>query len=135
MKDEVLFYDGLCNLCHGLVQFILKNDNKNKLKFAQLQSTFAKKCLESHGICSNKLNTIYVFNTKNNRLNKESSAVVLVLSSMGGQWIILATLLWLIPLPIRNVGYRFVAKNRYRWFGKQTVCHRPKSMDRFITDE
>ena len=59
----------------------------------------------------------------------ESAAAIRVLRSLGGGWHVVAAMLWSVPRPLRDVGYRFVARRRYRWFGRRDVCYLPQSGD------
>ena len=129
-QQPILFYDGVCHLCHGLVQFILRYEASPLIMFAQLQSSFAKEALPSR-LWMNVSTVVFI---TNGRTYIKSSAVVRILWVMGGKWRFLGGVLWLIPYPIRHVGYVLIAKFRYRLFGRSDVCIRPKKSPRFILD-
>ena len=128
--ETILFYDGICHLCHGLVQFILRYETSPTMMFSQLQSAFAKKTLTAND--RRDLSTVVVMT--HGRIYRQSTAVVHVLWVMGGVWRILAVLLWLIPWPIRNFGYRLVATYRYRIFGRSNECLALSDASRLISD-
>jgi len=128
--ETILFYDGVCHLCHGWVQFILRYETSPTMMFSQLQSSYAKNILTPSDL--RDLSTVVVMT--NGRIYTQSTAVVHVLFAMGRVWRILAVLLWLIPLPIRNFGYRGVAKYRYRIFGRSNECVALSDASRLISD-
>ena len=128
--ETILFYDGVCHLCHGLVQFILRYETSPTIMFSQLQSDVAKKMLTASDL--RDLSTVVVLT--HGRVHTQSTAVVHVLWVMGGAWRIMAVLLWLIPYPLRHIGYRVVAKYRYRWFGRSNECVALSDASRLISD-
>ena len=128
--ETILFYDGVCHLCHGLVQFILRYETSPTIMFSQLQSAFAKKMLTPNNL--RDLSTVVLMTP--GRIHTQSTAVVHVLWVMGGAWRMVAILLWLIPSPIRHIGYRVVAKYRYRFFGRSNECVALSDASRLISD-
>ena len=128
--EAILFYDGVCHLCHGLVQFILRYETSPTMMFSQLQSEFAKKMLTANNL--RDLSTVVLMT--HGRIHTQSTAVVHVLWVMGGAWRMVAVLLWLIPYPIRQFGYRVVAKYRYRFFGRSNECVALSDASRLISD-
>jgi predicted DCC family thiol-disulfide oxidoreductase YuxK len=134
--NPILLYDGTCGLCNRLVQFSLKHDANRRLRFASLQSDFAAKVLQRHGLNSHDLDTLYVVEDcgqPEERLSTRSDAVVSVLRQIGGPWSVVAGLLWTVPRWFREWGYKMVARNRYRIFGRSDTCLLPeaKYRDRF----
>ena len=118
----VVFFDGVCNLCQGSVRYLIKHDKKNALKFASLQGPYAKSFLPTTELES--LDSILFYDGEN--LYKKSCAV-LKLSKLLGGWHQLLLLGHLLPLFISNGLYDLVAKNRYKWFGKQNQCMQPSA--------
>ncbi|MCU0441256.1 MAG: DCC1-like thiol-disulfide oxidoreductase family protein [Bacteroidia bacterium] len=114
----ILFYDGLCGLCDKSVQFILKHDRKKTFRFAPLQSDFAKETL-GHAFA---FDSVVLYHQ--NKTYFRSTAALRVLKLLGGFWMIPSILL-LVPTFIRNAIYDFVARNRYKWFGKFDTCKIP----------
>jgi len=121
-KRYLLLFDGVCNLCNEYVQFIVQRDPNAQFVFAPLQSKIGKKVLEQHGYSSNSLNTVMLL--KKGILYKESDVALEVTKDLSGLWPSLA-IFKLIPSFIRNPIYRWIAKNRYRWFGKKETCMVP----------
>jgi predicted DCC family thiol-disulfide oxidoreductase YuxK len=123
----IVFFDGVCGLCNRTVDFLIRHDRKRRLKFAPLQGATAGRTLPEE--IRNKLNTL-VFLTEGGRTYVRSAAAVRILNRLGGGWRVAAALLWLIPFPLRNLGYRAVAASRYRLFGQLESCRMPTEADR-----
>jgi predicted DCC family thiol-disulfide oxidoreductase YuxK len=136
MSNLIVLYDGVCGLCNRLNQFLLKRDHQDRLRFASLQSDLAKKILERHGADPGDLDTVYVvedYETPSERLFKRSNAILRALEALGGIWK-LSVVSKVLPRPIRDLFYRFVATNRYKVFGKYEVCMmpEPKYREKFL---
>ena len=121
LDHPILFFDGLCGLCNTSVDFVMKRDTRDVFRYAPLQGETAAAHLSERE--REDLNSV-VLKTRDG-LFRHSSAVVRILWKLPGIWPVLGTLLWLVPKPVRNLGYRFVAKNRYRVFGKKESCRLP----------
>ncbi|MBM3427589.1 MAG: thiol-disulfide oxidoreductase DCC family protein [Bacteroidetes bacterium] len=114
----VVLYDGVCHLCNGAVQFIIRHDKKNKFVFTSLQSEVAQKRLrEIH--FKNSLNTIVLL--KGTTHFEKSDAVLEIVKNLSGAWPLLYALK-IVPRFLRDALYSIIARNRYRWFGKSEVC-------------
>lgn len=122
MKQDILLFDGICNLCNGSVQFIITRDVKEKFKFASLQSEKGQELLQKFNLPTNNFDSFVL--VKDDKYYTKSTAALLVFSSFGGLWSLLKILL-IFPAFIRNAVYTLVAKNRYKWFGKQESCWLP----------
>jgi len=120
--QAIIFFDGVCNLCNGAVQFTIKRDHNAYFKFAPLQSEKALEILTNHGVDLSELESILLF--ENGKLTKKSNAVLNISRRLSGIWP-LFYVLKIVPLPIRDFFYDWIAKNRYRWFGKRDVCMVP----------
>ena len=126
--NPIVFYDGVCGLCNALVQFLLKRDRHARLRFASLQSDIAAKVLNRHGINPKDLDTLHLvidYERPAERVLNRSDAVLRAGRELGGVWTVLATIAQVIPRPLRDSVYRFVARNRYRVFGKYETCMLP----------
>ena len=127
-SNPIILYDGVCGLCNSLVQFLLKHDKDGRLRFASLQSDFAEKVLRRHGFDPKDLDTLHVvenYEQPDERVLQRSDAVLRAGRELGGHWSVLATISKIVPRPLRDVAYRFVAQNRYRVFGKYETCMLP----------
>ena len=132
MHHPVLFYDGVCGLCNRTVQFVLRHDREKKFRFAPLQSGFAARLLGKNGVDASDLNSFYivVFREEGEALLKRSEAALFVMEKLPGIWPAVAQGLRLVPRVIRDWGYRVIARNRYRMFGKYETCPIPMESDR-----
>jgi len=133
MPPPILLYDGVCGLCNRFVQFTLRHDRRGIFRFAALQSPLAGQILARHGASPSDLDTVYVvlnLNRPDESLFVRSDAVAFVLQQCGGVWRAAALVLRVIPRRLRNWGYRLVARNRYRLFGRYDACPLPIESDR-----
>jgi predicted DCC family thiol-disulfide oxidoreductase YuxK len=124
MTSSLVFFDGVCNLCNGTVQFLLNIDKHQRLQFGSLQGETAKKILPAYQMSPDKLSSIIFIHS--NRVYTESSAVLEIFRMIGGPWTILYVFK-IIPDFLRNGLYRLVARYRYQWFGKKDQCIIPSS--------
>jgi predicted DCC family thiol-disulfide oxidoreductase YuxK len=121
-QAEIVFYDGHCALCHGAVKFVLKHDRSGSaFRFAPLQgSTFESRV--SPALRAGLPDSVVVL-TREGVLLVRSNAFLYILRRLGGGWKTLGTILRVIPRPLRDLVYDFVARVRYRVFGKRDdVC-------------
>jgi predicted DCC family thiol-disulfide oxidoreductase YuxK len=124
MTDNLVFFDGVCNLCNSTVQFLLKIDKHQRLQFGSLQGETAKKILPAYQISTEKLTSIIFIH--NDKAYTESTAVIEIFHVIGGSWSIMY-IFKIIPAFIRNGFYRLIARYRYQWFGKKKQCLIPSS--------
>lgn len=122
MVDKIIFFDGVCNLCNGFVQFIIRNDKKKSFYFAALQSNYAQETLKSFTVNPQELKSVVFI--KNNVVYTKSNAALEIGKQLGGLWLLIAGL-YIFPLKFRNMVYDFIGKNRYKWFGKKNNCMVP----------
>lgn len=120
--DNVIFFDGICNLCNGAVQFTIEHDVKNIFKFATLQSDFAEEELKEFNIDHNQLGSFVLL--ADGKVYQKSTAALRVAKKLNGFWPLLYAFV-VVPRFIRDAVYDFIAKNRYKWFGKQESCWVP----------
>jgi predicted DCC family thiol-disulfide oxidoreductase YuxK len=118
----IVLFDGVCNLCNGSVQFILKRDSQARFRFASLQSEAGRSLLVQHGLDPEALSSVVVI--EGGRVWQESSAALRIARHLPGLWKLLRVFL-VIPRPLRDAVYRLIARNRYRWFGKTETCWLP----------
>lgn len=126
----IILFDGVCNLCNGAVQSIIKRDKKRVFRFASLQSGTGKKLLEQYRIPPDYSSIILI---EPEKAWYKSTAVLRIARKLPGAWPLLYVLV-AIPRFIRDPVYNFVARNRYKWFGKQEECRQPAPQlkERFI---
>ena len=118
----IVLFDGVCNLCNGAVQLILRHDPAGRFRFASLQSPAGEELQTRLGIDPQALDSIVL--VEGERWYRESDAALRITSGMSGAWKALGVLR-VIPRPLRDPLYRWVARNRYRWFGKRETCWLP----------
>jgi predicted DCC family thiol-disulfide oxidoreductase YuxK len=130
--QPILLFDGVCGLCNRLVQFLLKRDVHDRLRFASLQSKLAASLLTKHGLDANDLDTVYLVvdhGETSERVLARSDAILYALDQLGGIWK-LAAAGKLLPKGVRDAFYNLVARNRYRVFGKYDTCMLPEERHR-----
>jgi len=128
----VIIFDGICNLCCGWIQYLIRKDKTMKFRFASIQSKTGQKLLNADHQQYKMMESILYL--KDNQFFQESTAVLEILIDLGGFWKIVAVLK-LIPKPIRDYFYQLIAKRRYRYFGKRSTCMLPtnENKKRFLT--
>ncbi len=126
VTERIVFFDGVCGLCNHTVDFLLRRDAEEILRFAPLQGTTATQMLPQD--VRDRLDTIAYYRI--GQRYYRSTALLRVLRDLGGFWGVLGVLLWVIPSPLRDAGYRCVSVLRYRIFGKRAACRVPTSEER-----
>lgn len=129
---HLLLFDGVCNLCDGAVQFILKRDSKGIIHFGSIQSPEGSQIYRANGYNPDHPESMLLITPKG--VFHESDAALEIARLIGMPWS-LATIFKIIPRPIRDLCYKFVAEHRYQWFGKKDQCMlpRPEWRQRFIS--
>ena len=125
----LVLFDGHCNLCSGTVRFIIPRDRLRRFRFAPLSGPTANRVLHEKAPGGAPDSILLL---ENEKLYEGSTAALHIAKRLDGLWPMLY-LLMIFPLPLREAVYRFVARNRYRWFGKRETCWmpRPEWEDRF----
>jgi predicted DCC family thiol-disulfide oxidoreductase YuxK len=132
-SHPIILYDGVCGLCNRFTQFVLRNDAQAVFRFASLQSAFATHSLERNSANRRELETVYVVlkpGQTDELLLSRSDAVIFVLKHLGGIRRVAGYILAWIPWPLRDWGYRWLARNRYRLFGRLDACPVPSLEER-----
>jgi Uncharacterized protein conserved in bacteria len=129
----IVFYDGVCRLCNGFVTWVMEHDPKGNIRFCALQSPQGTALIERLGMSNNMSTTIGLFK---GQIYLESDVLRMVLGQLGGAWSISLPLFYL-PSGIKNRIYRWIARNRYQWFGQKKQCMMsvPDEDWRFICSE
>jgi predicted DCC family thiol-disulfide oxidoreductase YuxK len=121
-EQDIILFDGVCNLCNDAVLFIIKRDHNRRFKFAALESDVGNALLKQHQIDPSKVDSIILI-SKNVAYIKASAALHIA-KGLSGLWPLLYAFI-IIPDFISNGVYDFIAKNRYKWFGKKESCMIP----------
>jgi len=120
--QKIVLFDGACVLCNRSVDFLLKTDRKNRLKFASLQSNIAASILKPIKYQPLTENTIIFIDE--GRLFLKSTAVLRIAGYLGFPYSAIA-IFRIIPRPLRDGIYDFIARNRVKWFGTRVKCRVP----------
>ena len=124
-KDkQLILFDGVCNLCNSSVLFVIKRDKTNTFLFAPLQSEVGKTIINEYNIDTTKTDSILLFDPKSYKIYEKSSAALHIAKQLSFPYYLMAVF-FIVPTVVRNVLYDFVAKNRYKWFGKKDACMIP----------
>jgi len=136
--NPIILYDGVCGFCNRMVQFVLKRDSRDRFRFATAQSQFARALMQKHGINPVPLKSLVLvldYGLPTERAQQSSTASISIFKELSCFWRWLANLYVLVPRPIRDWTYDFIARHRYRIFGKYDSCplpnpaHRNKFLD------
>lgn len=129
--DEVILFDGVCNLCSALVQFLIRHDRAVRFRVGAIQSEAGSRLLRSHGIDPAEFET-FVFLAEGKTFTR-SDAALEVAYRIGGAWTMVKPLRF-VPRGLRDRVYRVIARNRYRWFGRKEACMlpTPELVERFL---
>lgn len=122
MKEKIILFDGVCNLCNKSVQFVIEHDEQNYFKFASLQSNFGQTFLKENKLNQTTFDSIIYI--EDDKYYTKSSAALKIAKHLD------KNISWLnyfsvVPKPIRDFFYNIIAKNRYKFFGKQESCWLP----------
>ncbi len=118
----ILLFDGVCNLCNGLVKFIIKRDQRASIRFAPLQSDAGKSLLTKFGLSPDEIDSVvYIYG---GQVFLRSSAVLRLLKDLGGGWKLFYVFI-IIPPIVRDLFYNIIASTRYRIFGRSESCMVP----------
>lgn len=117
----LILFDGDCNLCNGAVQFVIRRDPAARFSFASLQSEAGRRALAEAGQQDLPDSIVLV---QGSRVRVKSAAALAIARGLRLPWPLLSVF-WLVPYPLRDLVYDWVARNRYRWFGKRDSCWVP----------
>lgn len=121
-KHKIILFDGVCNLCNGAVTYIIKHDKKNVFKFAALQSEIGKQLVAKFNIDTEKVDSIILIDDEKHY--EKSSAALHITKNLSGAYPLLFGFM-IVPKFFRNAVYDYIARNRYKWFGKKESCMIP----------
>ncbi|NMH88105.1 thiol-disulfide oxidoreductase DCC family protein [Flavivirga algicola] len=120
---KLILFDGVCNLCNSSVQYVIKHDKKNVFMFAALQSEIGQNLIKRFNIDTEKTDSILLYTPENSLVSK-STAALKIASHLGFPQSLMG-IFFIIPPFIRNWVYDYIAKNRYKWYGKKDACMIP----------
>jgi len=130
---SLLLYDGLCGLCNRVVLFLLKRDHSGRLLYAPMRSRLGREMLAKYGQTPEKLESVALIlhaNTPEEKFLHHSTAVAHALLLLGGLWAFTGRMLLVFPNFLRDAGYGFISRIRYRIFGKYDQCPLPTAEQR-----
>lgn len=122
-NKKIILFDGVCNLCDSAVQFIIKHDSKDAFRFVALQSDLGQKIIKHLGINMQKTDSIILYQPGFAYYYK-SEAAIAIAKDLGGL-LSLASIFSVLPTSFSNFIYDYIAKNRYKWYGKKESCMIP----------
>jgi predicted DCC family thiol-disulfide oxidoreductase YuxK len=118
----IIFFDGVCNLCNRSVQFIIKKDKKKQFRFASLQGNAGQELLKKFKLPADNFNSFIL--AEGDQIYTRSTGVLRMLKKLGGGWQLFYGFI-IVPKFIRNAVYNWIARNRYKWYGKRNECMVP----------
>jgi len=124
-KDRrLILFDGVCNLCNSSVRYIIKRDKNDRFMFAPLQGDIGQNMIDKFEVDTSKLDSILLYNPEKDSLSYKSTAALKIAKHLSFPTNLMVVF-FIIPPVIRNLVYDFIAKNRYKWFGKKESCMIP----------
>ena len=121
-SQPIILFDGICNLCDGAVQFVIKHDPENQFLFASLQSEAGQRLLKQYKLSVENFNSFILI--QDEKVYNKSTGALKVARQIKGVWSWLYIFI-IIPAFIRDAVYAWIAQNRYKWFGKKEACMIP----------
>jgi predicted DCC family thiol-disulfide oxidoreductase YuxK len=122
-NKHLILFDGVCNLCNASVKYVIKHDKKDAFRFAAIQSKVGRQIVSKHDIDTRKIDSILLYSEKDGICYK-STAALKIAKQLGFPRNILIVFI-IVPAFIRNWVYDYIAKNRYKWYGKRDSCMTP----------
>ncbi|ARV05865.1 thiol-disulfide oxidoreductase [Polaribacter sp. SA4-10] len=122
-NKKLILFDGVCNLCNTSVTKVIDNDKKNTFVFTALQSETGQQILDQLKIDISKMDSIILYEPGIS-YDIKSTAALKIMNDFGGFWQV-TQLFWIFPEAFRDFIYDYIAKNRYKWFGKKENCMIP----------
>jgi predicted DCC family thiol-disulfide oxidoreductase YuxK len=119
---KIVLFDGVCNLCNSVVQFIIRHDKKDQFRFASLQGSTGQALLKKFGLPTVSMKSFVLID--GDSVYTQSTGALMMCRHLGGVWNLFYALI-IVPPFIRDAVYKLVAGNRYRWFGKKAACPLP----------
>jgi len=121
-KSQIILFDGECNLCNRWVRFVIARDPLGKFRFTSIQSKSGQDLLRKYGLSASDMDSLVLVSFDGYFIR--STAGLRILKELGGCWKFFY-ILRMVPLPLRDFVYNWIAKSRYRIFGKRDSCMIP----------
>jgi predicted DCC family thiol-disulfide oxidoreductase YuxK len=122
-NKKIILFDGVCNLCDSAVQFVIRHDKKDIFRFVQLQSELGQKIIQHIGLAAAKIDSMVLYQPGKAYYYK-SDAAFNILRQLSGAYRLLLVFS-IFPKSVLDRVYDYVAKNRYKWYGKKESCMVP----------
>ena len=122
-NKKIILFDGVCNLCNSSVQFVIQHDEKDIFRFVALQSDLGKEIIKHIGIDATKIDSIILYEPGIAYYYKSNAAIKI--AETLGEFLSMIWIFKILPLSIRDLVYDYIAKNRYKWYGKKENCMIP----------
>ena len=121
-SQDIILFDGVCNLCNHAVNFIIDRDPAKRFLFSSLQSSEGQRLLHKHGLPAHQMDSLVLI--RDDKIFLKSSGALEIARYLSGFWPVFY-IFKLIPYPIRDIIYNLVARYRYQLFGKRNTCRYP----------
>ncbi|MBS1754644.1 MAG: thiol-disulfide oxidoreductase DCC family protein [Ferruginibacter sp.] len=121
-NSPIILFDGVCNFCNSAVNFIIRRNKNANIFFTAMQSQTGQKILQQYGLPVNDMQSFVLI--ENGKAYKQSTAALRICRHLKGLWPLCYGFI-IVPAFIRNAVYNWIAKNRYKWFGKRQQCMIP----------
>lgn len=122
-NKQIILFDGVCNLCNSFVNLVIRQDKKDRFRFASLQSEIGKELMKERNLDPDKLDSIILINPGVAYYLKSTAALQIAKHLSGGYKLL--SYFSFLPENFRNFIYTYVANNRYKWYGKKEQCMLP----------
>ncbi|GAB4132791.1 MAG: thiol-disulfide oxidoreductase DCC family protein [Bacteroidia bacterium] len=119
---SIVLFDGVCNFCNNSINFIIRNDVKDRFRFAPLQSELGKKIQQQFHLDDEQLSSVILI--ENNKIYTKTTAALRIAKKLKGLWPLMYAFI-IIPYPVRDIAYNIIAKYRYKWWGQKDACMIP----------
>lgn len=124
-KDKkIILFDGVCNLCDGIVQFIIRHDRKDVFRFAPIQSAVGEEIIRHIAVNTTETDSILLYDPGKDHYHYKSEAAIKIAVSLGGIYSVMG-IFSVLPGFLTDLLYDYIARNRYRWYGRKTECMVP----------
>jgi predicted DCC family thiol-disulfide oxidoreductase YuxK len=125
LNKKIILFDGVCNLCDSTVQFLIKHDKKDIFRFVAIQSEIGQEIISHIGIDTSKTDSIILYEPGHAYYYKAQAALNIA-TSLGGMYSLMG-IFKILPNGLSNMVYDYIARNRYKWYGKKDACMLPTS--------